>query len=255
MEPEDFEFEKNYKEEVKDVVLPQWLRDELPERLPVTYLYWSAKKDTFRFSHVDYSYEDAIEFNTIVEAYDYGCELRKQYDVALDSSVDGHGGRLTQVGFMCDAHDNTGNYRVLSNLTSENIEDMLKHDYLEWLTEISVDYNTDPEDFLKAHKWLSHHPLFWVKGTKEKSFHWATDMGLDKMSVNVWANSETGKPVIFIEHGQHHEAGYTNYYHDTRIFVREETYEKAIVAMAKKVNAIFDLDGYERSVEGDESAE
>lgn len=254
MDPKDVEFETNYKEEVKDVVLPQWLRNELPEPRPVTHLYWSAKKDTFRFSHVDYSYEDAIEFNTIVEAYDYGSGLRKQFDVKLDASVDGHGGKLVSVGFLCDSNEGDVSYRVLSNLTSGDVEDILKHDYLEWLTGIVVEYHNDPDDFIKAHKFLTHHPLFWIKGTKEKSFHWATDMGLDKMSINVWANSETGKPVFFLEHGQHHEDGYTHYYHDPRIFVREETYEKAVVAMAKKVNAVFDFAGYERNEEG-ESAE
>lgn len=254
MDPKDFEFEQNYKEEVKDVVLPKWLTDEFPETPPVIHLYWSAKKDTFRFSHVDYSYEEAIEFKTIAEAYDYARTLKNQYDVRLDSSVDGHGGRLISLGFVCKS-DGEGSSRLLSNLTSGDIEDIVKHDYLEWLTEISVEYHNDPDNFLKAHKFLTHHPLFWVKGTKEKSFQWATDIGLDKMSINVWANEETGKPVIFLEHGQHHEDGYTHYYHDPRIFVREETYEKAIIAMAKKVNAVFDLDGYERTEEDSKPAE
>lgn len=255
MDFEDFEDEQGYKDAVKDVVLPEWLTAELPAHLPVIYIYWSAKKGTFRLSHENYSNdEDVVEFNTIVEAYNYASTLKDQYQVVFDSSVDGHGGRLVSLGFLCKA-DKEGSSRMLPNVTTEDLEDILKHDYLEWLTEISVDYNADPEDFLKAHKWLTHHPLFWVKGKKEKSYQWATDLGLDKMSINIWAHEETGKPVIFLEHGQHHEDGYTYYYHDTRIFVREENFEKAIVALAKKVNAVFDLDGYERTVEGKETAE
>jgi hypothetical protein len=253
MDFEDFEDEQAYKDAVKDVVLPEWLTAEFPAHLPATYLYWSAKKDTFRLSHEDYSYEDAVEFDTIAEAYDYASTLKDQYQVVLNSSVNGHGGKLIGLGFLCDSKD--GSSRLLSNTTTEDLEDIMKHDYLEWLTEISVDYNADPEDFLKAHKFLTHHPLFWVKGKKEKSFQWATDNGLRNMAINVWANEETGKPVIFLEHGQHHEDGYTHYYHDTRIFVREETFEKAIITMAKKVNAVFDLEGYERAVEGNEPAE
>lgn len=254
MDFEDFEYEQGYKDAVKDVVLPEWLTAELPAHLPVIYIYWSAKKDTFRLSNENYSNdENVVEFDTIVEAYDYASTLKDRYQVVLNSSVNGHGGKLISLGFLCDSKD--GSSRLLSNVTTEDLEDIMKHDYLEWLTKVSVDYNSDPEDFLKAHKFLTHHPLFWVKGKKEKSFQWATDLGLDKMSINIWAHEETGKPVIFLEHGQHHEDGYTHYYHDPRIFVREETFEKAIVAMAKKVNAVFDLDGYERAVEGNEPAE
>lgn len=245
MDFEDFEDGQGYKDAVKDVVLPEWLTAELPKHLPHTFI--SFKDGHFYLS--DYSM-----FSSIETAYAQASKYADSYQVVLDPSVDGHGGRLVSLGFICDANKD-GSSRLLSTTTTEDLEDILKHDYLEWLTKVSVDYNSDPEDFLKAHKFLTHHPLFWVKGKKEKSYQWATDLGLDMMSINVWADEKTGKPVIFLEHGQHHENGYTSYYHDPRIFVREETFEKAIIAMAKKVNSVFDLNGYERTVEGSELSE
>jgi hypothetical protein len=246
MDAEDSEFEQTYKDEVKDIVLPKWLTDEFPKHLPHAVI--SFRADGF------YANEDG-PYENIVEAYEYVTSMRDRYQAVFDASVDGHGGKISGNGFFCNPDTDNGRVRLLVSITSEDIEDILKHDYLEWLTVVSIDYNMDPEDFVKAHKFLSHHPMFWVKGTKEKSFQWATDLGLDNMSINVWADEETGKPVVFLEHGQHHEDGYTYFYRDVRIFVQEETFEKAIIAMAAKVNAVFDLDGNERAVEGSEPGE
>lgn len=246
MDPEDFEYEQAYKDEVKDIVLPQWLTDEFPRHLPHATI--SLRTDGF------YANEDG-PYETVIEAYEYVSSMKDRYQVVFDASVNGHGGKLSSNGFFCAPDEDKGNVRLLVSVTTEDLENMMKHDYLEWLTVVSIEYNMDPEDFVKAHKFLSHHPMFWVKGTKEKSFHWATDLGLDKMSINVWASEKTGKPVVFLEHGMHHEKGYTHYYHDDRIFVREETYEKAVIAMAKKVNAVFDLDGNERATEESEPGE
>lgn len=246
MNAEDSEFEQAYKDEVKDIVLPEWLTAEFPKHLPHAVI--SFRADGF------YANEDG-PYETVVEAYEYVTSMRDRYQVVFDASVDGHGGKLSGNGFFCNPDTDKGNVRLLVSITSEDIEDIMKHDYLEWLTVVSIDYNMDPEDFVKAHKFLSHHPMLWIKGTKEKSFHWGTDVGLDKMSINVWADEETGKPVVFLEHGMHHEDGYTHFYRDDRIFVREETFEKAVIAMAAKVNAVFDLNGYERSPEETETGE
>lgn len=249
MTPEDFEQEQAYKNEVKDVVLPKWLTDEFHEHLP--HLSVSYDEDMFWVS----TGSTAASFPTIVEAYDYANQLGDDFQTVLDPSVDGHGGELLNLGFFCDTDKETGRSRLLSTVTTEDLENSLKHEYISFLNETTVAYNANPEDFVTAHTWLSHHPIFWHKGKKEKSYFWATDTGLSDMSLNVWANEETGKPVIFLEHGEHHEKGYTHFYHNYSIFVKEETFEKAVITMAKKVNAVFDLSGYERNPEETETGE
>jgi len=251
MNAENSEFDPDellHKNAVNEVVLPEWLTAEFPEHLPLTAISFNNGK--FHVSH------DGSRFDTIEEAYDFASEFSDTYQVVLDSSVDGHGGTLEEDGFFfCDTDKATGTSRLLLSMTTEELVFSLKEDYLNWLNDISVDYNANPDNFLTAHKWLSHHPMFWVKGTKEKSFHWATDNGLQEMSINVWPNKETGEPVIFLEHGMHHEQGYTNFYHDDRIFAKGKTYEEAIITMAKNVNIVFDLDGNERVSEGTENKE
>lgn len=181
--------------------------------------------------------------------------MRDRYQAVFDASVEGYGGSLSSNGFFCDRNPETRNYRLLVSVTTEDLETILKHDYLEWLTVLSVEYSANPENFLTAHRFLTHHPMFWIKGKEEKSYQWATDVGLSNMSINVWADEKTGKPVIFLEHGQHDEKGYTSYYHNPRIFVRQETYEQAIIDMAKKVNDVFDLDGNEHVAKETEPGE
>ena len=243
-----FEAKEAYQAEiVKDIVLPKWLTREFPTHLP--HMVISFKDGNFVTS-------DRSTFATIEEAYDYASSYKDTNQVVLDASVDGHGGRLNSLGFFfCDPDFETGKTRLLMSYTTEEIVSNLKHDYLNWLTEICIDYSADPDDFITAHKWLSHHPVFWSKGTKEKSFNWATDVGLDKMSINIWADKETGKPVVFLEHGAHYEKDYISFYHDARIFVQEETFEEAVISMAKKVNAVFDTDGYERNAKKSDDEE
>lgn len=221
------------------VVLPEWLTNEFPEHLPPIVL--SYDKEEFWAS------TDSIttSFPSIEEAYDFASTLRSEYQVEFDSSVDGHGGRLLDRNFLCDAVD--GSSRFLGGYKTESFLEDLKEDYFQFITETSLEYSLNPDDFITAWTWLTHHPVFWIKGTKEKSYYWATDSGLDRMSINAWVNEETKQPVVFLEHGPHHEENYTYYYHDIRIFVKATTFEEAIIDMAKKVNDVYGPDGYERS--------
>lgn len=57
MNPEDFEQEQSYKDEVKDIVLPQWLTDEFPRHLPHAVI--SFKADGF-YANEDGPYDTVI---------------------------------------------------------------------------------------------------------------------------------------------------------------------------------------------------
>lgn len=219
----------------ESLALPDWLVAELPEHLPHSVI--SYRDDKFHISH------DGSEFSTVVEAYDYLHSLRTSYQTVIDESVDGHGGKLLSGIFLCDKNEpeDKTSRGLLSFLTEQLTQD-LADDYTIWLKETSAAYIEDPDNFLKAHAFLSHHPMFWHKGAEGKDHNWETSNGLVNMAVNVFPSDE-GRPVIFLECGPHIPDTYMNFYYDPQIFVTEETFEVAIVRLAGKVYAHYNLDG------------
>lgn len=224
---------------VEAVVLPTWLSDNLPDHLPKSVI--SFKGGKFHVSH------DGSEHDTINEAYDYLRTLKDGYQLVLDESVNGQGGELTGAFFHCDPEEGKTTTRLLMSYPTEERLYAMKEDYLRWLDEIVVQYESNPNDFLNSHNFLSYHPAFWVRDKNEKTFNWEMDFGLDKLAINVWADEETGLPVVFLEHGLHVEPEYIRHYHDDRIFSRSDTYEGAIVVMARRVHKTYDVDGVERT--------
>lgn len=229
--------DNSYEDEVEGIVLPKWLTSTFPEHLPWTVISFSEGK--FRVSH------DGSEFYDIVEAYDYASTFTDEYQVVLDPSLDGNGGELMDGFFFCVVGQGASSSRLLLSYTTQDRVSMLKHSYRKWLTKISIEYSIDPDDFFKAHNWLTFHPVFWRKNNLRDPFRWVTDDGLHDATVSVWWNEEENKPGIRLDASEHKGPDYTNYC-DDRITFFASTYEEAIVLLAKEVNELFDVDGNER---------
>ena len=226
---------------LRDMGLPKWLEDQVPEPLPCIYISYENGRYfvSNNWSSVDY----------IVDAYNYALRMQNEYQVLFDPSVDGNGGTLEKDHFIATTTRNT--QLVLPALSTEDNLFWLKKSYYTWLIEYAMQYEENPDDFFTAYTWLAHHPLFWTKRKTEKSYDWITDKGLQELVVNVHLDTEK-KPVFVLGHGGHHQRGfrtdseYTKCYYDYRLAVSEEGYEQGIVALAKRVHAVYDLDGYER---------
>jgi hypothetical protein len=230
--------DKSYEEEVEGIVLPEWLTASFPEHLPWSVVSYNDGK--YYVSH------DGSEFKDVVEAYDYASAFKEEYQVVLDSSLDGHGGELTNGFFFCDVEQGASSSRLLLSHTTQDSVTLLKHDYLTWLTKLSIEYSIDPDSFFNAHRWLTFHPVFWRKSRIRDDFRWDTSDGLRDVTVSLWWNQEENKPGICLEAGIHHAPEYTDYRRDDRLTSYASTYEEAIIILAKSVNELFDVDGVER---------
>lgn len=115
-----------------------------------------------------------------------------------------------------------------------------KKSYLFFLLTASK-YLENPKDFVLAYHFVNGHPAFWSRynGT-------STDWNLENngfISMDVINDHKTGKPLVMLEHGAAVPPERTHHYHDLRLDSYGETYEAAIIDLAAKVNANFDLEG------------
>jgi hypothetical protein len=235
MSSDDSNFWQSYSDEVKDVVLPEWFMEALPEHLPWTVI--TFQDEQFHVSH------DGSVFSTIVEAYDYASAFNKEYQVVLDRSVHGHGGELMDGMFFCDFELEAVSSRLLISHTTEDTVTIFKHDYRNWVSELSFEYNANPDNFVTAHHWLSRHPAFWTKKGEDAFANWETNGGMDEVSVKVWWDEDENAPLVLLETGAHVTPEYTYCRRDDKLSSYAATYEAAVIELARKVNELYDMDG------------
>lgn len=102
-------------------------------------------------------------------------------------------------------------------------------------------YLQNPNDFVNAWKFVDHHPALWYKTRNQ----WVTSSLVETLTVEV-ARTKNGNPVIMVEGGTSVRPNRTSHYHDLRLDVNAETYEKAIVGFAARLHKFFNLDGSKR---------
>lgn len=230
---------KDY-EILKDMALPRWIEDHLPEPLPCLFI--SFERGQFYVSYYTKS------FATASEAYEYAVQFKTEFQIVFDESVNGHGGRLDGAHFLGEGiHAETGKpYEfLLSALNTDDSLFSLKHSYFVWLTQYSLAYDDDPEDFFNAYNFLIHHPVFWIKHDKGRSYRWVTNKGLQFARMNV-ARKKDNELMMSLSHGSHKTDEFTEYRNDPDLVSWGRTYEDVVVTLAEKVHEKFDLDGYER---------
>lgn len=127
--------------------------------------------------------------------------------------------------------------------TDENSLWLLQEAYASWLN-FYREWQENKDDFLSAYYFIDQHPAFWTRLKHEKTFQWHTADG--RPDTIIPCRDDTGQVCISLETGGHVEPAYTEHYHDYRLDVTEPTFEEAIVALAKRVDEIFDETGCER---------
>jgi len=117
--------------------------------------------------------------------------------------------------------------------------------FYQWLKEARA-WIENQDDFMAAYGFLEGHPAFWKRSRPEEyPNQWSTDEGVS----TIWSSPsyrKDGSIVMMMETGSMVAPERTRRYHDLRLDTYEDTYEKGIVATAKKVHKFFDLDGSAR---------
>lgn len=228
------------------LILPLWLSKTFPEPLPLTVLSWVEGK--LHFSH------NGAEFTDYESAYEYANLLYETYELVLDPSLEGHSGRFLDgahdVFFVEDEEDGERyTYMTLYSYSLETREHTLAKAFKEWMTVTAPAYDSNPEDFYTAYKFLSEHPIFWLLEDGESAaYAWVTYGGLDGQRVEAY-RTESGDSHVFAVtiDGQHLRGD--NYKTRTTLpnhSASASSYEGAIIALAKVVRDIYTLDGTPR---------
>jgi hypothetical protein len=118
--------------------------------------------------------------------------------------------------------------------------------FYQWLKE-AREWIENQDDFMAAYGFLQGHPAFWKRSRPEEyPNQWSTDEGVS----TIWSYPsyrKDGSIVMMMETGSMVSPERSRRYHDLRLDTYEDTYEKGIIATAKKVHKFFELDGSERS--------
>lgn len=212
--------------------LPAWLEAELPEVRPEARI---------ALTEIGYIIEDCCKeiagpYTTVEEAFDVFKKHPCSKTLTLsEECLKAHEGREGGI-FLEEGHP-------LLSWTDENSLWLLQEDYRSWLT-FYQEWKESPEDFLSAYRFIEQHPAFWTRLKHEKTFMWHTSDGMPITIIP--RRDDKGQVCISLETGGHVEPAYTDHYHDYRLAVTEPTFEEAIVALAKRVDEIFDEAGCER---------
>lgn len=228
--------------------LPMWLRKALPEPLPITVLSWVNGK--LHFSH------NGAEFNDYESADEYANLLYDYYELALDDSLEGHNGHFTDdshEAFQVESPDEDGEmlpYMMLFARSIETSAATLVKAYKTWMSVTVPSYDSNPDDFFSAHKFVSQHPIFWTLPNGEQAaYSWRTWGGLDNQRVEIIPAATNDEPYMFDitidgqhKRGDNYGTRMTHPYHCGK----GSTYEEAIIALAKNVREVCPLDGTPR---------
>lgn len=204
---------------------------------PVAFVHFSVDSRMF------YSGDSDIKSEY---AYDIYQDLRKKgFDVdmhqsALDSGLieDSLGGGMWSVKSKRE-----GFHTVMIGPVDHHGLDFAH--YYQWLKE-ARHWIENQDDFMAAYGFLSGHPAFWKRSRPEEyPNQWSTDEGVS----TIWSypqRRKDGSIVMMMETGSMVAPERRTRYHDLRLDTYEDTYERGIVATAKKVHQFFELDGSER---------
>lgn len=231
----------NWKDEVREVVLPEWLQECLPpEDKPVYTIFWEGPVNGGNAVVKTEEGEVWGEFATVPEAYD-SVKTDTEADIVFDESIDGKGGRLDE-GMWTASKVVRGGMRALFSSTDDDKLALLKHSYKNWTDWAYPNWLENQDSIDGAYNYLSNHPVFWVRHDDEPTYHWETS----SHTLAIWhalMQDDKGGFVWALETGSHIEPDYVSHYHDLRLDVYAPTFEEALIELAKRVEKFFNPDG------------
>lgn len=125
--------------------------------------------------------------------------------------------------------------------TESDTESVLKIKYdLHSFYKLSKRWRENPT-FINSYYFITNHPMFWLR--YKESWVWDT---FHQPSVEFM--EEDGKVVCLLEAGEHVEPDYNYHYHDYELDTYADTYEKAIIKLAKKIDSLYDDNGTSKNV-------
>lgn len=186
-----------------------------------------------------------ITFDIPSKAYDYVTRVLSGTPVFEVEELSAHG--KGKEGFFFESVTN----RMIFSYTKEEKLKSLEYHYQGFL-EIAKDYEDNPEDWCNAYLFVQEHPALWNRKSDFPD-SWITDGGWKDAWISVW--KDKGIPKVLIEHGSYLPEELKDGSiisncipsHDTRMDVCADDYHTAVVAFAKALNDVHNLDGTEKN--------
>lgn len=223
--------------------LPAWLNDILPENTEPALV--TAEDGKFVIS-LGETREEFTDFREAVAALDanYG-------DYKLDATVVEATKEINVFDkFGIGLEEEDGMVRLVIGMNDEKRRKILSEGYSDFL-EAAQNYEEDP-NFVTAWNFIDRHPAFWTAHDIDAfPFSWNQSGHMSHVRIDVY-NDDDGAPRVLIETGGHVEKAdsankaYSMHYGDWRLDVVGETYEDAVLQLAKRVALAFNPDGSDR---------
>lgn len=183
-------------------------------------------------------------YESIIEAYDSVRATKASVVFTGDLSLVSRGKTIMGNSLSVKEKPGAKTSRLLLSHTVNDDIWIAKETYLEFLVS-AVEYLKDPKDFMKAWEFLDRHPMGWTRH-KPDSHYWDTENNVGRTWIVPTISDRTGKVVFMLEHGGQVPPERINRYHDVRLDVYANSYEKGIVKLAKKVHKFFHFDGSDK---------
>lgn len=215
--------------------LPSWMDFPIPQS-PI----FTIRQEAENFVIV----ETGEKFDNLVTAYDHVKDTLKG-DVVFDNITQGN---LEQIGgsIFMPIEDGISARMLISHTDLDTIM-LTKYRYYDFL-KLDQRYHENVEDWVVAYSWLQSHPAFYHRQEEYKN-DWITDNGLKGMWVDVYRDRK-GNPVVGFEHGEWLEDDRTGVAcHNYKLDSYGSTFEEAYIALAKKVDTHFDVEGNSKNVD------
>lgn len=202
---------------------------------PVARIRYSEENNLFYSNHSDINSEKPYDIYEDLKKKGFDVEVHQS---ALDS------GQIGGIEGMWDVESGRKGFRtvMIGPVDTRGLD--YAHFY-QWLKE-AREWIENQDDFMAAYGFLAGHPAFWKRSRPEEyPNQWSTDEGVS----TIWSSPtyrKDGTICMMMETGGMVPPARDHRYHDLRLDTYEDTYEKGIVATAKKVHQFFELDGSER---------
>lgn len=214
--------------------LPQWLQELLPE--PATPQLLSVTKDA-RLELIQPDGSSRV-FDSLEEAYRASREI--DLDLKVAETVAKREGKEDSF-LLRFVSDIDGYSTLVLSYTDQDRLNALKRGYADFL-ENAQNYAAAPENFVNAWRFIDTHPAFWTAyDLKNKPLYWVQEGHTNRLRLSVYRQDSVA--LVELETGSHVAPEYTEHYGDWRLEVAAESYELAIIELARRVALVHNLDG------------